>query len=248
VILLAGRKMARKAKLLRDLRVGVLLSNDYTETQEKPWTNLHMEAGKQPIKREAASQVPILIANNYLAVKNSYAVVSDDVRGVNDAVTYLAKLGRRDIYYFLDAKYPAALAKKKGFQQGMQEHGLNSGNTVEVPYGQEGGSNGLLQLIDNGKRISAVICGEDITAVGVMKACAKLKLRVPEDVSVIGYNDSILTEVATPTLTSINNHTQEMALAAADKLYELLQDKKVSRKTIFISELVIRDSTGPAPL
>ncbi|HYH04442.1 MAG TPA: LacI family DNA-binding transcriptional regulator, partial [Bacillota bacterium] len=77
---------------------------------------------------QAAHKVPILIVNNYLAVKNSYAVVSDDAQGVHDAVAYLAEIGHRDIYYFLDSRTPAGLAKMKGFQQGMRDQGLSPEN------------------------------------------------------------------------------------------------------------------------
>ncbi|HYH05187.1 MAG TPA: substrate-binding domain-containing protein, partial [Bacillota bacterium] len=85
----------------------------------------------------------------------------------------------------------------------------------------------------------------DISGIGVMKACGQLKLRVPEDVSIIGYNNSLLAEAATPALTSINNHSKEIALAAADKLYAVLQGQTVQKKTVFVPELVVRESTGP---
>jgi LacI family transcriptional regulator len=194
---------------------------------------------------QAAQKVPILIVNNYFAVKNSYGIVSDDLLGVQNAVSYLVELGHRDIYYLCDSDTPAACAKLKGFQQGMRVYGLDESNWMDIPRAMQAGNDGLRQLLARGKRVTAVICGEDLTAVGVMKACAQLKLSVPGDISVIGYNNSILAEAATPALTSIDNHTEEIALAAADKLRDILQGKPVQKKTVFTPGLFVRESTGP---
>jgi DNA-binding LacI/PurR family transcriptional regulator len=195
---------------------------------------------------QAARKVPILIVNNYLASENIYAVVNDDVLGVENAVSYLVGQGHRDIWYFQDSRTPAALAKAKGFKQGMRNHGLDASNVIEIGYSMEGGGDGLRRLIAQGKQVSAVICGEDMSAVGMMKACPGLHLRVPEEISIIGYNNSLLAEAATPSLTSIDNHFNEVGLTAAEKLYDILQGKPVQKKTSFTPDLVIRESTGPA--
>lgn len=193
---------------------------------------------------QAARKVPLLIVNNHLNADNMYSVVSDDVYGVQNAVSYLVGLGHQDIYYFLDSKTPAALAKLKGFQLGMRKHGLDSTKFIKIIYSMEGGSDGLRQLIEQGRKVSAVICGEDMSAVGVMKACAQLNLQVPQDLSIIGYNNSLLAEAATPSLTSIDNHSREIALAAADRLYGVLQGEPIAKKLKFTPDLVIRESTA----
>ena len=194
---------------------------------------------------QASRKVPLLIINNHLSAENVYSVVCDDVLGVREAVSYLVGLGHRDIYYFMDSETPAGLAKLKGFQQGMREHGLNSDNFKKIPLSMEGGSEGFQELIINNHKVSAVICGEDMSAVGVMKACARLKLKVPEDISIVGYNNSFLAEAATPALTSIDNHSREIALAAVDRLYDVLQGKIINKKQKFIPKLVFRESTAP---
>lgn len=197
---------------------------------------------------QAATKVPVLIVNNHLNAKHIYSVVSDDGQGVRHAVAYLAGLGHRDIYFLLDSKHPSALAKLNGFQQEMMARDLNPANSLEVVCSMQGGGDGVRQLIEQGKKCTAVICGEDITAVGAMKACLALNIRVPRDFSVIGYNNSLLAEAATPALTSVDNHTGEVALAAAERLYGVLQGQNVPKKMKFTPGLIIRESTGRAPL
>ncbi len=196
---------------------------------------------------QAARKVPLLIVNNFLQADNIYSIVHDDAVAVANTVTYLVEQGHRDIHYFVDSKNPSAVAKLKGFQDGMRKHGLDPSNYCGVFYSMADGAAGLNQLLDQGKRVTAVICGEDLTAVGVMKAAARRGLNVPRDISIIGYNNSLLTEAATPTLTSIDNHTREVARATADQLYKVLQGEPVKRKLKFTPQLVIRESTAAAP-
>ncbi len=196
---------------------------------------------------QAAAKVPVLIINNYIQAANVYSILCDDAHGIRAAVQYLVKLGHRHIYYFIDSRTPSALAKLKGFQQGMTANGLDPANVVTIACDMEGAVSGLFELIAKKVKVTAVICGEDVTAIGVMKACAKLKLRVPEDLSVIGYNNTFLAEVATPSLTAVDNDRMRTGLAAVQKLYDIFQGKPVVKKTVITPTLVLRESTGPAP-
>ena len=101
-------------------------------------------------------------------------------------------------------------------------------------------------MIKEGKKATAIIAGEDSVAIGAMQALTSMGLRVPEDLSVIGYNNTVLAEASSPRLTSVNNMAEMMAKTAVDRLWELLQGAEAPEKTVLTPKLVVRESTGPA--
>ncbi len=191
---------------------------------------------------EAGQSIPVVLINSFLEGENIYSVVCDDAHGVKQAVNYLVAQGRKDIYYFTDTKSASGLAKVDGFVAAMREHGLNERNIIEVSRDLDGGAKGVQQLLAENRKVSAVICGEDITAIGAMKALTASGLKIPGDVGVIGYNNSILAETASPALTSVDNLAAAMARQAAELLVNRLQGKEVSRKIVLTPTLVIRES------
>lgn len=192
---------------------------------------------------EASTRVPVVLVNSYLPGDNIYSVLCDDSYGVKEAVNYLIGLGHRDIYYFQDSKSFSGLAKRDGFVEGMSAHGLDADNIIEVRAGLEGGREGVSWLIAEGRKFTAIITGEDITAVGCMKAISDMGLNVPGDVAVVGYDNSMLTEICSPTLTSVDSMGEAMAREAVQTLYGVLQGHQVSRRIVLSPTLVIRESS-----
>ncbi|TCL62073.1 LacI family transcriptional regulator [Hydrogenispora ethanolica] len=232
---LENKKKSLRMILERQVDAVILIGSMYKERK----SNAHIF--------QAAAKVPVLIINNYIQAANVYSITCDDACGIRQAVQYLADLGHRHIYYFIDSRTPSALAKLKGFQQGMAANGLDPGNVLPIACSLEGAAAGLRELIAKNPRVTAVVCGEDIVGIGVMKGCIQMKLRVPEDISVIGYNNTILAEAATPSLTTVDNDLLHTGLEAVHKLYDVFQGKPVAKKTAITPTLVIRESTGPVP-
>ena len=193
---------------------------------------------------EASKNVPVILVNSFLEGDNIYSVLCDDAYGVKEAVNYLVNQGRKDIYYFTDTKSASGLAKLEGFVLGMKENGLNETNIIEVSRDLEGGIKGSEQLVADNRKVSAVICGEDLIAIGAMKAFTGLGRKIPDDVGFIGYNNSILAQTATPTLTSVDNMAAAMARQAVELLVDTLQHKQVSKKIVLTPSLVVRESTN----
>ncbi|HBG15727.1 MAG TPA: LacI family transcriptional regulator [Firmicutes bacterium] len=193
---------------------------------------------------EASKNVPVILVNSFLEGDNIYSVLCDDAYGVKEAVNYLVNQGRKDIYYFTDTKSASGLAKLEGFVLGMKENGLNETNIIEVSRDLEGGIKGSEQLVADNRKVSAVICGEDLIAIGAMKAFTGLGRKIPDDVGFIGYNNSILAQTATPTLTSVDNMAAAMARQAVELLVDTLQHKQVSKKIVLTPSLLVRESTN----
>lgn len=191
----------------------------------------------------ASEKVPVVMVNSLLEGDNVYSIVCDDVQGIREAVRYLVQSGNQEIFYLNDVKSFSGLAKVQGFKEEMVFHGLEGDNILKIPRSLEGGRAGVREIMTEKRRITAIITGEDITAVGAIKGLNELGYRVPDDVVVIGYNNSILTEVSAPALTSVDSMAEAMANSAVQVLYDVLQGQHVSKKIILTPALIIREST-----
>jgi LacI family transcriptional regulator/LacI family asc operon transcriptional repressor len=87
-----------------------------------------------------------------------------------------------------------------------------------------------------------VLAGEDVLAVGAMKAFLQKGINVPEDVAVVGFNNSVLAECTTPSLSSIDNRIEQLCTAAVKTMLDVFEGKQVSKKQIVEGELVYRES------
>lgn len=190
----------------------------------------------------ASNEVPVVMVNSFLAGENVYSVLCDDVHGVREGVRHLVEKGKRALWYLIDVKTFSGLGKLQGFKEETASQGV-SGKFIEISRSLEGGRSGIHQIKVAGYPLDAVITGEDVTAVGAIQALNELGLKVPEDVAVIGYNNSLLAEAAAPSLTSVDSMAEAMASSAVQVLFEVLQGKQVSQKVVLTPTLIAREST-----
>jgi LacI family transcriptional regulator len=189
--------------------------------------------------------VPFVIANGYLPLPNVCGILCDDTRGVEMAVGELAGRGHRYIAYMQDLNTISALKKVVGFHNGMNKIGIEEEEHLLMTCENSfvGGYTGTEEMMKLNPNITAIVYGEDITAVGGMKALSKMGYNVPEDIEVIGFNNSIYARICTPTLTSVDNKLSLMAKKATQTLYEMIRGENISAKIIVMPELVYREST-----
>jgi DNA-binding LacI/PurR family transcriptional regulator len=113
-------------------------------------------------------------------------------------------------------------------------------------FSVEGGDTAGARLLDKG--CTAVVCGSDLMALGAIRAVRRAGLRVPEDFSVVGYDDSPLIAFTDPPLTTVRQSVQAMAEAAVRALLDEIAGEAAPRaEYVFRPELVVRASTGAAP-
>lgn len=193
---------------------------------------------------DALSSVPVVLTNGRIDLPNSHSVMVNDELGVGLSVSHLANKGHRDIVYIMDLETDSAIRKKKGYQNTMQQQGLERHiASVDAVYGIDGGRRAVQELLSSKKNFSAIVCGEDLTAVGVLKGLAEAGLHVPEDVAVIGYNNSDYSRISTPELTTVDNKVQTFSLLSAQLLRNLIEGGGVSASMVVEPELVVRQSS-----
>jgi LacI family repressor for deo operon, udp, cdd, tsx, nupC, and nupG len=162
---------------------------------------------------------------------------------------YLASLGHRDIGYLCG---PAGNVLEKdrfgGYRDGLLKAGLAFDASLVWPgdYKLETGVLVAGQIMAGRKRPTAVFCSNDEMAIGLLRGFASAGLRVPEDMSVAGFDDIEFAEMATPALTTIRQPRRDLGRNGAAALLELLQGRRPSPRIRLGTDLILRASTaGP---
>jgi DNA-binding LacI/PurR family transcriptional regulator len=192
-------------------------------------------------------KLPVVLVN--ASIDLDYPVVScDDAVAVEQAFGHLVALGHQRIGMVLGPRdHIPSRRKLTAFRQCVERVGLEAdehtiGHTM---FSIEGGQAVGTRLVQNG--ITGLICASDLLALGVVRAVRRLGLSTPEDVSVIGYDDSALMTCTDPPLTTVRQPIEAMGRAAVELLANLIAGSEVAKEELlFEPELVVRASAAPA--
>lgn len=188
-----------------------------------------------------------LLGNNLLDRPQQFRhdeVVSDDVQGAFDITRFLIQQGHRAICFVGNRRLPWFSRCFLGYRRAMEEAGLevresaiSSDNDAEIGY------LGTKALLGSGKPVTAIFAGNDPTAHGVYKALRDTGLRVPDDMSVVGCNDTIGPWVY-PGLTTIREFPEQLGHQLVETLLRRLSTPEIPPQHVSIpTELIKRDST-----
>jgi len=173
----------------------------------------------------------------------------DYFSGVEQIVKYLHSNGHRRIAFIAGRpRLKSNLARLQAYEKCMQDLGLEPGPILRGDLRFEGGLAAGLAIAKLSPRPTAAVAVNDLTAVGVIKGLLKAGCRVPQDVSVTGFDNTRLAEYSNPSITTVDVHRDMLGKMAADALHELSRSADPRGKEYQISaELILGDSSGPAP-
>lgn len=174
----------------------------------------------------------------------------DNAAAIAQAVRYLLDLGHRDIAMLAGLTHDndRARARVQGVQQALQQAGLAlpPSRLVERPYTLDAAREGLRALMASSReRPTAVVCGNDVLATGALLEAQRLGLKVPGDLSIVGFDDLELAHHLEPGITTLRVPTEAMWRTAGDRLVALMRGDQVPRTTGIEVSLVVRGSSGP---
>ena len=193
---------------------------------------------------EYLRHMPVVIANGSLALENVYSVLVDDPLGTALSVRHLVQKGHKDIFYVQDLDTHSAQRKVEGFQRAMRESGLPFENRIlKCGHGLEAGIAFSQTLLQREKRFTALVFGEDLTAICTMKGLQRSGVRIPDDVAVVGFNDSEYARMCTPELSSIDNKYQLVGEYSVKLLTGLLEGSGTEADIVIRPVLVVRESS-----
>jgi LacI family transcriptional regulator len=175
----------------------------------------------------------------------------DYLNGIRQAVQHLAALRHKRIAFITGpSNLKSAMARKSAFKTAMAEIGLPSELMVEGNHGLDGGMQAFLEFNRLSSRPTAVLCSNDMTAIGVMREAYDQDIKIPDDLSVIGFDNIRLAEFTTPPLTTVQMSQMELAKIAFHALLSEVQCDSSPleyREYGLSTSLVLRRSTALAP-
>lgn len=193
--------------------------------------------------------VPIVFVGNRLNDPNVDFVTSRAQDGAFQAVSYLVSLGHRAIG-FIGGYYTRGIAVGRwlGYQEALITNQLpiRPEWMVEADLSQDGGEQALHRLLDLPNPPTALLAVNDLMAIGAIMACRKRGIRVPEQMSIVGFDDIPFAALTTPPLTTVAQPTYELGYKAAELLLRRFQQPNLPPQQVTLQcKLVIRQTTAP---
>lgn len=179
---------------------------------------------------EFSSRVPIVATGRELIGPNAYGIAFDNRKGAFDATEYLIGLGHRRIAFIAGVEEHAdSRARHEGYKAALEKHGIKYEASLVVPgdFLESGGLLAVNQLMESGQRFTAIFAANDLTAYGARLALYRRGIRVPEDISIVGFDGLPSSMYTTPPLTTIRQPVFEVGKQMAKALLQMIKGQKV---------------------
>lgn len=204
--------------------------------------NLYEEA-----LREIRINIPFILVSWKSDFKNINYVTADDYNGGVLAAEYLTDLGHKDIYFLKIADVFSAGERVRAFKDVMNKCKINfNEQDISKPLINENGSyEEVKKVLESSNKYTAFIAGNDYLAIGAMRAIFEKGLRIPEDISLIGYDNIPISSLLSVPLTTIDQPKYELGEIGAKRLIEMLKDPLDIAKPmekVLPTKLIIRES------
>lgn len=193
--------------------------------------------------RRAAERIPVFLINGKISGENIYSVYNQDEEAVYDAVSRLIRSGRKRILFLTDSRSYSVAQKMEGYERALRENGLPVLGELKLLTENRIHQVRDILLARRTLEYDSVLATDDALAVGAVK-CANAKgLKIPEELSVIGYNNSEYSVCCEPELTTIDNTSEKLCNITIDNIMKLLKGEDVPAEVPVECMLVKRCTT-----
>lgn len=196
--------------------------------------------------------IPVVVSWAYREGFELPSVGFDNRRSMNVLARQVFELGHRRaaIISAPRADNDRADDRARGVLDVANERGLSAESIpiIETPYSIENGARAMRTLLERDPRPTVVFCGNDVLAVGALQTARTMGLRVPQDVSITGFDDIELASIVEPGLTTVHVPHRMMGREAAHTIIDLLEGREVERVKALDTRIAHRSSLGPAPV
>ena len=191
-------------------------------------------------------QVPTLVAWSYLPKARQPSVGFDNRGAMRELASRVLAAGHRHVAMIsgVTEGNDRALSRVEGVRDALVAAGLGAEavTLIETPYGIDTGAQAFSQVMGQTPRPTVVMCGNDVLAVGALREAAKMGLRVPDEVSITGFDDIELAEITSPALTTVHVPHREMGQKAASELIDMVEGRSDGQSTCINTHIVSRQS------
>lgn len=224
-----------------------LLEYDVAGAIIEPTASALGNSNEDLYKEITKNNIPYLMINATYNKENQSYVIIDDEKGAYNLCNYLISLGHKKISGIFKEDDIQGLERKKGYLKALEENKIEIDSTIignfktyEEDFYVYAFAKNVLSRDD---RPSAIICYNDKTAIKVIKVAKELGLKIPEDLSIVGYdNDETISEILDYGITTINHPKEEMGKKAAEMLISLINKENNKVKYVYEPVIIKRDS------
>ncbi|NIF00067.1 LacI family transcriptional regulator [Pantoea sp. Acro-805] len=195
-------------------------------------------------------EVPIMVVNRQLQRHADHCVWATHQQNTVDAVSYLIERGHHDIAFITGlAGSPTAAARLAGYQQALTQHGLkvNPDLVIQGAWTPNSGQQAAQRLLESGTPFSAMMASNDDMAIGAALALNAAGKRLPQDVSLMGFDDIRMAEFFLPPLTTVHVPVAEMIQHTLAQLVAMLEGEEIAALPPFSGRLIERASVADGP-
>jgi LacI family transcriptional regulator len=196
-------------------------------------------------------EVPALVAWSFDADAEQAAIGFDNRRAMADLAAHVLRLGHHHVGMISAsiASNDRARDRVAGVREAMLHAGLDPNDLVltETHYGIEQGATALREILARAPDTTSVLCGNDVLAIGALRAAKEMGLSVPGDVSITGFDDIELATLAEPGLTTVHVPHREMGRRSAQMLVSMLNEGSPVPRVQLQTDIRFRQSLGPPP-
>ena len=196
------------------------------------------------------AQIPVVLIGSQIDQPSFDVVMVDNVKGAYDAVKHLIDLGHHHIGLVGGTRTTSSGEQRfQGYVRALADHGLpvREGLVTEGPFTHEGGYEGMRRLLALPTPPTAVFASSDVMAIGALVAIQEAGIRVPEALSLVGFDDIAVASITTPKLTTIAQPKYQTGETAARLLFNHIESPSPPQrqKIILDHTLIVRSSTAP---
>lgn len=193
-----------------------------------------------------ARRIPTVVIGRDPTVPDLDTLMIDEQVGVRAVVTYLAGLGHRDIVHVTGGDGAGGAARVACFHACMQEAGLGPGRAIPGDFTEDAGVEAAQTILAGGTLPTAVFAANDLTAAGMMDTFVRAGLRIPGDLSLVGYDNIYIAGLRQLSLTTVNQPRVAMGRQALELLIERIAGRTEQVSRLLEPTLVVRDTVGRA--
>ncbi|MGM0753844.1 MAG: LacI family DNA-binding transcriptional regulator [Bacillota bacterium] len=237
----------------------VLFNTNSSKQREKTYTQLCRERRvdgviiqgirtDDPYLQEVVeSDIPCVLIDIPLESEYVSHVTTDNVLGAEKAVQHLIQCGHTNIGMINGHDYAFVSQQRlEGYNNALQgaQLELNSSYIVNGEFTEESGKKAAAALLTSHPEMTALFCASDLMAIGAMSAAKQLNIRVPEDLSIVGYDDILLASYVSPKLTTVRQNKFQLGYEGARLLLDLLTNQSGPHRMVLETRLIRRESTN----
>ncbi|CAH8716928.1 LacI family transcriptional regulator [Paenibacillus thiaminolyticus] len=190
--------------------------------------------------------IPFVLIDHQTVQPDVHGVTVDNYTGGYEATRHLVELGHRSIAHIQGPGFfLSSIERERGFRQALDEAGLEPFAVEPGEFSIESGYQAVRQWLDQGQLPTALFAADDFTALGAINALTEAGLRVPEHMSIVGYDDQVLASELRPRLTTMRQPAEQIGKAAVDMLVKQMNGVSLTNRTVRLnSEIIVRESTA----